>query len=52
MYRTRLREECDEDLAFGYDLMKPVGAIMIQRLRKITPLAALVLLERPHKEIP
>lgn len=33
LYGTRLREECEEDPAFGYDLMKRVAAIVIKRLQ-------------------
>ena len=32
-YGTRLREECDDDPAFGYELMKRVAAIVIKRLQ-------------------
>lgn len=32
-YGTRLREECEDDPAFGFDLMKRVAAIVIQRLQ-------------------
>ena len=32
-YGTRLREECDDDPAFGYDLMKRVAAVVIKRLQ-------------------
>jgi CRP/FNR family transcriptional regulator, cyclic AMP receptor protein len=32
-YGTRLREQCDDDPAFGYDLMKRVAAIVIKRLQ-------------------
>jgi CRP-like cAMP-binding protein len=32
-YGTRLREQCEEDPAFGFDLMKRVAAIVIQRLQ-------------------
>ena len=32
-YGTRLREECENDPEFGYDLMKRVAAIVIQRLQ-------------------
>lgn len=31
-YGTRLREECEHDPAFGFELMKRVAAIVIQRL--------------------
>jgi len=32
-YGTRLRERCEEDPAFGFDLLKRVAAIVIQRLQ-------------------
>jgi CRP/FNR family transcriptional regulator, cyclic AMP receptor protein len=32
-YGTRLRQHCEEDPAFGYDLMKRVAAIVINRLQ-------------------
>jgi CRP/FNR family cyclic AMP-dependent transcriptional regulator len=32
-YGTRLREQCEEDPAFGYDLMKRVAAVVIKRLQ-------------------
>lgn len=32
-YGTRLRQQCDDDPAFGYDLMKRVAAIVIERLQ-------------------
>lgn len=32
-YGTRLREKCDEDRAFGYELMKRMSAVMLQRLQ-------------------
>jgi CRP-like cAMP-binding protein len=32
-YGTRLREECEDDPAFGFELMKRVAAIVIQRLQ-------------------
>src|ERR1700677_4073751 len=32
-YGTRLREQCEEDPVFGYDLMKRVAAIVIKRLQ-------------------
>lgn len=32
-YGTRLREQCDKDPAFGYELMKRIAAIVIQRLQ-------------------
>ncbi|HXR05776.1 MAG TPA: Crp/Fnr family transcriptional regulator [Candidatus Acidoferrum sp.] len=32
-YGTRLRQACDEDPVFGYELMKRVAAIVIQRLQ-------------------
>jgi CRP/FNR family cyclic AMP-dependent transcriptional regulator len=32
-YGTRLREQCEEDAAFGYDLMKRMAAIVIKRLQ-------------------
>ena len=31
-YGTRLREKCEEDPAFGYELMKRMSAVMLQRL--------------------
>lgn len=31
-YGTRLREQCEEDPVFGYDLMKRIAAIVIKRL--------------------
>ena len=32
-YGTRLREQCEHDPEFGYDLMKRVAAIVIKRLQ-------------------
>ena len=32
-YGTRLREKCDEDRTFGYELMKRMSAVMLQRLQ-------------------
>ncbi|MGA2555727.1 MAG: cyclic nucleotide-binding domain-containing protein [Verrucomicrobiota bacterium] len=32
-YGTRLRQACDDDPVFGYELMKRVAAIVIQRLQ-------------------
>ncbi len=32
-YGTRLRTQCEEDPAFGYELMKRVAAIVIRRLQ-------------------
>jgi CRP/FNR family transcriptional regulator, cyclic AMP receptor protein len=32
-YGTRLREQCEEDPVFGFDLMKRVAAIAIKRLQ-------------------
>jgi CRP/FNR family transcriptional regulator, cyclic AMP receptor protein len=32
-YGTRLRAQCDEDPAFGYELMKRVAAVVIQRMQ-------------------
>ena len=32
-YGTRLREKCEEDPAFGYELMKRMSAVMLQRLQ-------------------
>jgi len=32
-YGTRLREQCEEDPVFGYELMKRVAAIVIKRLQ-------------------
>jgi CRP/FNR family cyclic AMP-dependent transcriptional regulator len=32
-YGTRLREQCDENPAFGYDLMKRVAGVVIKRLQ-------------------
>lgn len=32
-YGTRLRAQCDEDPAFGYELMKRMAAIVIKRLQ-------------------
>jgi CRP/FNR family transcriptional regulator, cyclic AMP receptor protein len=32
-YGTRLRDQCEKDPAFGYDLMKRVAAIVIKRLQ-------------------
>ena len=32
-YGTRLREQSEEDPAFGYELMKRVAAIVIKRLQ-------------------
>lgn len=32
-YGTRLREQCEEDPGFGYDLMKRVANIVIKRLQ-------------------
>jgi len=32
-YGTRLREKCEEDRAFGYELMKRMSAVMLQRLQ-------------------
>jgi CRP-like cAMP-binding protein len=32
-YGTRLREQCDEDPGFGYDLMKRVASVVINRLQ-------------------
>lgn len=34
-YGTRLREECDEDPAFGYGLMERVAEIAITRLQRV-----------------
>jgi CRP-like cAMP-binding protein len=34
-YGTRLREECEEDPVFGYEVMKRVAAIVIQRLQVV-----------------
>lgn len=34
-YGTRLREECDEDPAFGYGLMERVAEIAITRLQSV-----------------
>jgi CRP-like cAMP-binding protein len=34
-YGTRLREQCEHDPEFGYDLMKRVAAIVIQRLQSV-----------------
>jgi len=56
-YATRLREQCEVDPAFGYDLMKRVAAIVIQRLQ-ITRRQLLQLQQEasrsssPAKEIP
>ena len=33
LYGTRLREECDQNPEFGYDLMKRTVAVVIQRLQ-------------------
>ncbi len=32
-YGTRLRGQCDEDSAFGYELMKRMAAIVVKRLQ-------------------
>jgi len=32
-YGTRLRQRCEDDPAFGYDLMKRVAGVLIHRLR-------------------
>lgn len=32
-YGTRLREKCEEDCGFGYELMKRMSAVMLQRLQ-------------------
>ncbi len=32
-YGTRLREQCDRDHDFGYELMKRMAAVLIQRLQ-------------------
>jgi CRP/FNR family cyclic AMP-dependent transcriptional regulator len=32
-YGTRLREQCEEDPSFGYELMKRVAAVAIKRLQ-------------------
>jgi CRP-like cAMP-binding protein len=32
-YGTRLREQCEEDPSFGYDLMKRMAAIVVKRLQ-------------------
>jgi len=32
-YGTRLLEKCEEDPAFGYELMKRMSAVMLQRLQ-------------------
>lgn len=32
-YGTRLREECDEDHDFGYEMMRRVAAVVIDRLQ-------------------
>jgi len=32
-YGTRLRAQCEEDPAFGYDLMKRIAAVVIKRLQ-------------------
>jgi len=32
-YGTRLREKCEEDRGFGYELMKRMSAVMLQRLQ-------------------
>jgi CRP/FNR family cyclic AMP-dependent transcriptional regulator len=34
-YGTRLREQCEHDAVFGYDLMKRVAAIAIKRLQSV-----------------
>jgi CRP/FNR family cyclic AMP-dependent transcriptional regulator len=31
-YGTRLRQQCDEDSSLGYELMKRIAAVVIQRL--------------------
>lgn len=33
IYGTRLRERCEEDPALGYELMKRMSAVMLQRLQ-------------------
>ena len=33
LYGTRLREECEEDNDFGYDLMKRIAQVLIRRLQ-------------------
>jgi CRP-like cAMP-binding protein len=52
-YGTRLREECEKDSAFGFDLMKRVAAIVIKRLQ-ITRVQLLQLQKesRSNKGIP
>jgi CRP/FNR family cyclic AMP-dependent transcriptional regulator len=35
LYGTRLREQCESDTEFGYDLMKRVAAILIKRLQTV-----------------
>jgi CRP/FNR family cyclic AMP-dependent transcriptional regulator len=32
-FGTRLREQCDQDHEFGYELMKRIAEVVIQRLR-------------------
>lgn len=32
-YGTRLREQCEEDREFGYELMKRVAAVLMQRVQ-------------------
>jgi CRP/FNR family transcriptional regulator, cyclic AMP receptor protein len=34
-YGTRLREQCENDPEFGYDLMKRVAAVVIKRLQSV-----------------
>ena len=34
LYGTRLRERCDQDHEFGYELMKRTAEVVIQRLQK------------------
>jgi CRP-like cAMP-binding protein len=34
-YGTRLRDECEEDPAFGYELMRRVAAVVIKRLQNV-----------------
>lgn len=50
-YGTRLREECEEDPTFGFDLMKRVAAIVIKRLQMTRSQLAL-LQQESNRAIP
>ena len=45
-YGTRLREHCEEEPLFGYELMKRVAQVAIERLQTVRQL----LLHRPDRE--